>query len=643
MTIRSKLRTLLLAATLIPLFTCSMLFGVILLGLGTHLAEDTKKYLVEQSHGYLRAMMKDADQLIQKDFQLIDWILVSQKNEIEQRIASRANDTTIQNLESLIPVFLQLREKIPGLVVRQYLILPSGRSYVLSENSSQIIRSDLIEEKWFNWDIANQTLFRSLVKGPQNKSLHLLIGIPLYVDEGLPRGMTAVEVSLNNLFFPLRLHENWHKGVKFILARGQSQGEQIKIVAESSTGMDWDYPGKASGLESALADVSKIIASGVKNHLPDVVVVSHSDQIRHWAYGDTLWDGFFPLIMFEHEQIVTIALETKQHILGKIRLGTLVVGLCLLIFSCFAVLAAWRYSMTVTEPARKLSNAFDQLSKGDFSARVTIDTRDEIEELGHNFNELGEKLEDRNRMANSLAMAREVQQNLLPHRPPDIEGVEVFFRGIPCDETGGDYYDFIEHSQQESNLLSVVVGDVTGHGIPAALLMASARGILRSHVSYHSEDLSHLFQQLNYHLVNDSAHEQFMTLFYAILDRQKRTLCWNSAGHGPVLLYRAQTQTLVDLEVTGPPLGIDASLQYNPQTVDNLDPGDILLAGTDGLWECRNQNGDLLGIDKFKHVFLQISSGSANEIGRFLFNEIKVFQGSQGQEDDMSLVIAKIV
>lgn len=643
MTIRSKLRNLLLVATLTPLLVCSLIFGVMLLGLGTHLAEDTKNYLVEQSHGYLGSLIRDADLLVKKDFQIIDWILASQKHEVEQRITHNAQETITDKLESLTSTFLQLREKSPGLILRQYLLLSSGKNYILSENSSKIIPFDLSEHQWLSQAIVNHASTRKLIEDPLDQSLNLLIGLPIYSDDKSLLGMTAAEISLDRLLQFSLLPETFQSAGMVLLARIGKQTGQIEIVAEATPNLNWRLQVNSPSQESVLAELIENIKVEVTNNLSGVVMISHQDKIRHWAYGAVLWDGLFRLVMFEHDQVVAIAMDSKQHILGKIRFGSLLIGLSLFVFASVAVLVAWHYSLTITEPARKLSNAFNRLAEGDFTAKVQIDTGDEIETLGDNFNDLGEKLEDRQRMAASLAMAREVQQKLLPHHPPEIERVDLFAKGIPCDEVGGDYYDFIEHSQQDNNLLGIAVGDVTGHGVPAALLMASARGILRSHTWCHGDDLRLLFQLLNRHLTDDSAHEQFMTLFYGVLDHQNQTLTWNSAGHGPIFLYRYHSQSLEELEVTGPPLGIDASLQSKPLTIDNLVPGDILVTGTDGLWECRNRKEEFWGIENFRKAFLQVSTDSADNIGNHIFAELKKFQQGHAQEDDMSLVIAKIV
>lgn len=661
MNIRGKLRQLLLAATLLPLLLSSGIFLVMLSGLGAHFASDTKDALTEQAYGHLNSLIRDSELLVQQKFQLIDWVTAGQIQEIQRSFPGEQNRNsaqaaqqdnliiaknsagalTAEKLKSLGDVFYQLSRKSPGLILRQYVAFTPDQGYFLPSTETEMVPVDLSDREWLQKTFQNRTRIRVLVKDANSRSLNLVIGVPLPGRDGTICGVTAVELSLDDLFSPLRLPESWQSSTRVMLVARGSKAEKLAIVAEVKSGGNWQFPLQANVFDSALLEASAAIENGLSKNRSGVLMVKHQDKIRHWAYGTMLWDSFFPLVMLEHEQIVALALESEQHVLGKTRLGLALVGFGLLVFIGLSIIAAGRFSQAVTDPVRTLSAAFNRLAKGDFTTRVSIETGDELEELGHNFNDLGGKLADRNRMASSLALAREVQQHLLPSRPPVVAGVELFSRGIPCDEVGGDYFDFIFHDDNKAQL-GIAVGDVSGHGVPAALLMASVRGILRSHAWCHGGDLAFLFRLLNQQLTKDSTNDRFMTLFYGVLDREMGTLCWNSAGHGPVLLYQALSQRLVELEPTGPPLGIDESLSHEPVLVGNLGPGDILLAGTDGIWEGRNQSGEIWGIEEFKSKLQQVTTRSALEIGQFLFTELAEFRDGQKQEDDITLVIAKL-
>lgn len=645
MKIRSKLQRLLLVTTLLPLLISSGIFLLLLSGLGTHFASDTKKILTDQSHKHLQTLIRDSGNLIQQKLQLINWVVTGQVHELEHNSTSRVTEQSFnrETLNALGQAFQHIRKRAPELILRQYVVFTSSQGYVLPPEQTGMLPVDLANQHWLAKTLSRREFNKQLVKDISNSSLNLVISAPFYNSSGELRGLTAIEVSLQKLFFPLSLPVSWQAGARVMLASINKQSESLIIAAEAKNLQNWYLPPESQSPDPSIMQVSaNIIANQARNRF-GVLKVSHKDSFQHWAYGPILWGEIFPLVMIEHDQVIAFALQSEQHVLNKTRLGLAFVGVGLLVFVVFSMSTAGHFANTVTEPVRKLSSAFSGLALGDFSTRVTIETDDEIEDLGHAFNELGVKLEDRNRMANSLALAREVQQHLLPSCPPTISGLDLFSRGMPCDEIGGDYYDFIFTQGKEETRLGVVVGDVSGHGVPAALLMAAARGVLRSHAGCHGGNLMFLFQLLNHQLVKDSSHEHFMTLFYGLLDRENGTLTWNSAGHGPVFLYRSQSQTLHELETTGPPLGIDETFSYEPLFIDSLSPGDILLAGTDGLWEGRNPSGDLWGIEAFKNHFLQLTSRAAQEIGQSLFTEVMNFRKGQKPDDDISLVIAKFI
>ena len=154
----------------------------------------------------------------------------------------------------------------------------------------------------------------------------------------------------------------------------------------------------------------------------------------------------------------------------------------------------------------------------------------------------------------ALNLAQEVQQNLLPQRSPRLESIDVIGRSLYCDETGGDYFDFLELSE---NRLGVVVGDVTGHGVAAALLMASVRGFLRARATL-SQSPAEIITGVNRLTSVDTAETgQFMTLFYLVLDHQTNRITWVRAGHDPGLLYCPATDRFEELSGTGLALGVD--------------------------------------------------------------------------------------
>jgi sigma-B regulation protein RsbU (phosphoserine phosphatase) len=146
---------------------------------------------------------------------------------------------------------------------------------------------------------------------------------------------------------------------------------------------------------------------------------------------------------------------------------------------------------------------------------------------------------------------------------------------------------------------------------------------------------------LNRHLLRDAGDERFMTLFYGVLDPATRTLRWNSAGHGPVLLLR-QSGEVEELPPTGLPLGIVRESNWPPSGPLDLEPGEVLLIGTDGLWEARNPAGESFGIGRLREVFAGCVQRSASEIYAEIMQNVTTFRDGGRQEDDITLMIVKV-
>jgi len=305
-----------------------------------------------------------------------------------------------------------------------------------------------------------------------------------------------------------------------------------------------------------------------------------------------------------------------------------------------AYLAIWR-AQKITRPIMQITESGKRLIRGDFSAQVDIRTGDELQDLGEIFNSTGPKLQERQRMKHSLQLAKEIQQHLLPLESPVIEGFDIAGHSIYCEETGGDYYDFIELTELGNSKVGIALGDVSGHGIGSALLMSSVRGLLRSHAGLHGMELGKLLGELNTHLIRDVGAGQFMTLFYGIIDGANRTLSWISGGHGPTFWLRGNRGNIVELESTGIPLGVleDASYDLSDEIV--LKSGDIVLIGTDGIWEGRNSKGEMFGQQRMRDLMQLNSKKSASEIYSAVVDAVNKFRRNAPQEDDITLVVIK--
>lgn len=240
----------------------------------------------------------------------------------------------------------------------------------------------------------------------------------------------------------------------------------------------------------------------------------------------------------------------------------------------------------------------------------------------------------------ALALASEVQKSLLPQAQPRINGFDIAGKNRSCDEIGGDYFDFILQGTSRRPV-HVVIGDVTGHGVDAALFMTTARGFLRMRAAQPG-DAGQIITDMNRHLSKDVLESgRFMTLFFISLDPDSRQLQWVRAGHDPALVYDPSSDRFETLMGKGSALGVDDMVSYAHQSYPDFTAGKIIALGTDGIWESFNSNGTMYGKDRFKKVIRENGSGTANDIVDAVFSDIDDFTAGHRVEDDITLVIIK--
>jgi sigma-B regulation protein RsbU (phosphoserine phosphatase) len=292
---------------------------------------------------------------------------------------------------------------------------------------------------------------------------------------------------------------------------------------------------------------------------------------------------------------------------------------------------------------KDLSRAAGRIAGGDFGKPLPVRTRDEVGELTRSFNTMMLQLEERIRIKQALDVAMEVQQNLLPLKMPQVPGLDIAGRSIYCDETGGDFYDFLPIRRQHADRLGVAVGDVSGHGVSAALLMATIRAFIKSRVAQ-LDNIAESIASVNRLMTEDTRDTgQFVTLFYAEISPAEKILRWVRAGHDPALFYDPGLDEFKELKGRGVALGIDPVGNYQENAVRKLSRGQIFAIGTDGIWEARNPKGEMFGRERLKDLIRKNAASSSDGISASIIDSIKAFQGSARQEDDITLLVIKFV
>jgi phosphoserine phosphatase len=236
----------------------------------------------------------------------------------------------------------------------------------------------------------------------------------------------------------------------------------------------------------------------------------------------------------------------------------------------------------------------------------------------------------------SLALARCIQQNLLPREPPRIPGYELAGWCRPAEATGGDFYDFTPVRTG----LAIMIADATGHGIGPALETAATRALFRS-ISSHVDPPSEILSQINRWLCGDLADGRFVTAFVGILDPQRHELHYASAGHGPLFWYSAGSRKVRATHATGLPLGVFDPLDIAPAPFVPFAPGDIGVLLTDGLIEACNPEGASFGQRRVADWIVQHAQASAADLVRLLEQAFQEFIGTSPQDDDVTAVSVK--
>jgi phosphoserine phosphatase RsbU/P len=293
-------------------------------------------------------------------------------------------------------------------------------------------------------------------------------------------------------------------------------------------------------------------------------------------------------------------------------------------------------------PILELSRHVRGIGEGQLEGAIHLPYARELVRLSEDINRMTADLRDRMALRRSLAMAMEVQQSLLPSEVPKIEGLDIAGHSTYCDETGGDYYDYLDIADLSSDTAALVVGDVVGHGIAAAMLMATARGILRSRC-VDGGSLDAMLEHLNTLLVDVTGGERFMTMVLVTIDSPHSILRVASAGHDPPFIYDPVKDEFIELDVGGLPLGIMEDEEYREATCGPLAPGTIILASTDGVWEAQNEEGEDFGKDRVREIVRRNAVRDASGIAEALREEVRRFCGEAKQIDDITFVVAKCV
>ncbi len=270
-------------------------------------------------------------------------------------------------------------------------------------------------------------------------------------------------------------------------------------------------------------------------------------------------------------------------------------------------------------------------ARGQESAMVAlirdITTRKRLEE---------ERLQNE-RVQQEMRIARGVQLTMLPDRPPKIPQADIAARIEFCDDIGGDLFDF---SHPRSGKLGVSIGDVSAHGVGPAIVMSSAKAMMNTLEQY-TEDLEHMCFLLNNLLEKTTEDDRFITMFYALIDVEGKTMEYVNAGHDPPIIFRPSTGVFEELQSTGMALGILPSERFRLGNAVRFEPGDLLLLTTDGIWEAADTDGGAFGKARVFDIIRQMHDQPCQAILDELFERVDEHCGGLPAKDDQTAVLFK--
>ena len=284
-----------------------------------------------------------------------------------------------------------------------------------------------------------------------------------------------------------------------------------------------------------------------------------------------------------------------------------------------------------------------QLARGDFGARVPVKSKDEFGVLAGAFNQMAEDLErheaqavGQERLRRELELSRLIQTEMLPRTslrsgPAEIAGVS-----LPAREVGGDFFNYFV---LPDGRLALLIGDVSGKGVSAALLMANIQATLRARLP-HETDLARLADKLDREMGQNTPGGVYLTLFLGILDVDGRLLRYVNAGHNPQFVIRARGG-IEPLSSTGMPIALYAGHGYTEARVE-VRPGDLLFFYTDGLVETMNEAGDMFDAERLQTLLTKTQAHDVDTVLAGVEEQVAAFRGSTEAFDDATMMAMRI-
>lgn len=665
MSVRARLFILLLALSVVPIVLLRVGGQVTLRELSSKLISDSSHLLVAKAKSHLLLMAEDHAEMWRREGVALEQTLALQKALAEAALAGPGPDALPGAMESA-------GRGAAGTLSSQLTVLADGRIVTAPGEPAPLRAFDARQAVWYRLALSQGAMvWTAPVIDPSTRRMGMTLSVPLLDATGRTAGVTALSAPLDIGGYAKSHALDFSRELRTYLVEydpKDASGDGLCVIGEAN-GRDSAPGGGAGHLPPAAADQTprhglghgrgmlglaapgmlvpddpidlSVVRLALKHGQSGVRQISVGDREWLWAFAPARVTGF-ALVMAAPMSDVTEDADAAGRAIEK--LFDLQLHTTLIILACALALVAviaWLAARSFTRPLTDLALTAARIGQGDLEARVKPSGGREFKELGRTFNEMIPKLKDHTRLQNSMALAREVHQRLLPAALAFLPGLELSAVSLSCDEVGGDSYDVIEAAHGDPACLAVLIGDVSGHGLDAALLMATARAFIRMRATKPG-DPGAVISDVNRLLALDtSGTGRFMTLFYLEFDAANGRLRWVRAGHDPAILYRAATNDFEELAGPGIPLGALDDKEFSFLERPWPRPGDVLLLGSDGLWESRSPGGEMFGKERVRSVLREASALNARDIQDALLDALERFRGAIPVEDDVTLLIVK--
>ncbi|MBE9533736.1 MAG: SpoIIE family protein phosphatase, partial [Proteobacteria bacterium] len=558
--------------------------------------------------------------------------------------------TDIGRLRRLLPLHSEFEIQLGDMLYWQYVSLESGVHAAYPGHGGYPSTYNPQTRPWYilareRGELAWSTPYIDA----STRQVVMTASMPVRHSDGSFAGVAAIDVLLSEVLQVHELSSQWSTSMRsFLVWSGvkEETGEYgLWVVAQKDyveNAAAWSGAMGVERLASSDVEIMELMEGEIKARQAGYIDMPYFGVDSVWAYGHAGDD--LNLILIVPKRIILEQFErVRESLHSLVKKQWLITGVVAIGVILLLILAGLWFAHAMIRPFFVMVEAVKRLAKGDFSARIKINTGDERDLLAKAFNEMVPQLEDRIQIRKSLEVAKEVQQNLLPQEIPNLRGFDIAAKSVYCDETGGDYFDFFPCEDEDCARFGIVVGDVTGHGVGAALLMATARALIRGLVT-RPENLAESLTQVNSLLAADVRDSgRFMSLFFLMIEEDSRLISWVRAGHDPAILYDPATDTVEELMGPGMVLGVEEDYFYEhvEKTVET--DGTIILMGTDGIWETHNGEGEMFGKDRLSQIIRNNDHKSSEAILEAVLEAVSDFRGDAEQEDDITIVVIKVL